>query len=338
MEIQKICPICDSVNSTLMHNMTIKDNYPILNERIEKTNNSIRNYILFENILKRSTSEVNVDFKLCENCGFIYFSPRPNDIDLKFKYDFIKKSNETYDREQAYKLVDMKKLRAKKIYKKVVPHIKKKSGRILDIGGADGHCMTFFTDHYSCEILDYENRDLIPGVKKIGETLNDLKKADVFDLVLTCHTLEHIPDIVTFIKSMSNHLSKNGIVYIEVPFGCSNEIKKTFNLLTHINFFSEGSLGYLLNKEGLAVKDIYSGPILSSKRYLPVIVAIATITGDATENQKYIKKGFSITKTQMKINLDYKVFYKNIFLVLSHPIQYLKAILGKLRARFLVNH
>ena len=91
--------------------------------------------------------------------------------------------------EQVHKLVDMKRMRAKKIYKKVVPHIKKGSGRILDVGGADGHCMTFFTDHYSCEILDYENRDLIQGVKKIGETLNDLKKTDVFDLILTCHTL-----------------------------------------------------------------------------------------------------------------------------------------------------
>ena len=110
-------------------------------------------------MLKRSITQINVDFKLCKNCGFIYFSPRPDLIDLKVKYDNIKETEITYVMEKAHKLVDIRQLRAKKIYKKVMPHIKKQSGRILDVGGADGHCMEFFTNDYSCEVLDYRSEE-----------------------------------------------------------------------------------------------------------------------------------------------------------------------------------
>lgn len=329
MKTQKICPLCDSIDSTTLHSLLIEDKYPTLDINLRKSNNNIRNYILFENVLNRTVSEINVDFKLCNHCGFIYFSPRPDYLDLHFKYDFIKNSGISYDMEKARQLVDLRKLRAKEIYRKVMPYIQKKSGRVLDVGGADGHCLAFFTNDYSCEILDYEIQNLVPGVTKIGETLDDLKKTDVFDLILLCHTLEHIPDINTFVKSMRDHLSEDGIIYIEVPFGCSNEIYKTFNLLTHINFFSEGSLGFLLNKAGLVVQYFDSLPTLSSKRYLPTIVAIAKKTSENPINQIYMKEGYSITKIQMQRNLDYQVLYKNLFLVLSHPIQYLKAILSK---------
>ena len=338
MKNQKECPICKSSDNIILHSFVIRDNFPTLENKIQSTNNYLRNYILFEYLLKRSVNQINVDFKLCKECGFIFFSPRPDQIDLNVKYDNIKENEITYHMEIAHKLVDKKQLRAKKIYKKVMPHIKKQSGRILDVGGADGHCMEFFTNDYSCEVLDYETRKLISGVKKIGETLNDLNETDVFDLILTNHTLEHIPDVSAFVKSMSNHLSDEGIIYIEVPYGCFDEIYKTSNILTHINFFSEGSLGFLLNQAGLSSQYIYSGPTLSSKRYLPVIVAIAKKTNGVSEDEKYKKEAYSITKSQMKINLKYRVLYKNIFLVLSDPIHYSSAILSKILSLFLKKH
>ncbi len=329
MKKQKKCPLCGSVDNVVIHKALIKDTYLALDNKRHSSNNYLRNYILFEFVLKRTVAEFHVNFKLCKSCGFIYFSPRPDNIDLQFKYDKIKNDNSTFLMEKARRFIDARQLRAKEIYRKVTPHIKKESGRILDIGGADGHCMSFFTNDYSCELLDFEVRNLMPGVKKIGETMSSLKESDVFDMILCCHTLEHIPDVSVFIKSMSKHLCEEGIIYLEVPFGCSKEIYKTFNFLTHINFFSEGSLGYLLNMNGLAVPYIYSGPTLSSKRYLPVIVAIAKKVNKKSNNQIFIQEGYSITKSQMNMNLDYQVIFKNIILVLSHPVQSFKAIVRK---------
>jgi hypothetical protein len=335
MQNNNKCPLCKSVHNDILHSIVIKDNYPALENKIQRTNNYRRNYILFEKVLKRSVNQIKVDFKLCNKCGFIYFTPRPDQIDLNFKYDDIVKTGITFEMEKAHKLIDIRQLRAKQIFKKVSPHIKKQSGRILDVGGADGHCMTFFTNDYSCEVLDFESRSLVSGVKKIGETLIDLKKTDLFDLIITSHTLEHIPDISKFTDSLRNHLSEEGIIYIEVPYGCYDEIYKTSNLLTHINFFSEGSLGFLLNQARLTVQYINSGPTLSSKRYLPVISAIARKANKVPENYINTKEAYLITKSQMKLNIAYYVLIKNILLVLSHPVKYSHAYLRKVLSRII---
>lgn len=333
MKAIKKCPTCNSTSNKTIHKLTISDNYsdPGINK---KNNNHHRNYILFENILKRSVRSIEVQFKLCVKCGLIFFSPRPDEDDLSLKYDSIKETKVTFKMEQANKIVDLRGLRAKKIYEKIVPHLQKKSGRVLDIGGADGHCLEFFTKNYSCEILDFENRKLFTGVKKVGETLNDLKINDLYDCILVCHTLEHIPNIVEFILDIKKHLVEDGIIYIEVPFGCSNEIKRTYNLLTHINFFSEGSLGFLLNNNGFSISTMYSGPVLSAKRYLPVILTIAKKNSTKKLDSSYLDQGIEITKTQMTKNLDYSVFYKNIILVLSNPIQFSFAFFKKLKDTF----
>ncbi len=337
MHDQESCPLCGGNNCPVIHNFVLEDIYPFPERGLQKTNDYSRNYILFEKVLKRAVSEVRVEFRLCNRCGFIFFSPRPDQSDLSVKYEMIKQNKETEEREKVYSLVDLRRLRAKEIFRIVGPYIQRKSGRVLDVGGSDGHCLAYFTDEFLCGVLDYENRDITPGVRKLGETFEDLKETDVFDVILTCHTLEHIPDICSFIKGVRSHLEEEGVVYIEVPYGCSNEIYKTSNLLTHINFFSEGSLGFLLNKAGLSVQYIASKPVLSSKRYLPVIIAIARKANECPIVERYWKEGFSITKHQMSKSLDVDVFLRNLWLVASNPIQYCgkfaKLVVGLIRKK-----
>ena len=322
MKSQTECPLCHSSRLQIHHVLKIQDRYKIPEKRLSRSNNYARNYILFEYILKRKVAEFAVCFVICKSCGFIFFSPRPEVRDLGIKYDLIHQQKDTLARERKSRLVDQRGLRSQEIRNLLERYWCKQTGRALDVGGADGHCLGAMTRDFDCCILDFENRDLWPSVKKIGDSLNDLSPSDEFDVVMTNHTLEHVVDIRDFIQSITSRLREKGILYIEVPYGCAGEVFRTRNLLTHINFFSEGSLGYLVEQEGLSIARMTSGPVLSSKRYLPVITTIARKESSKQNTAFYKTKAFAITRNQMKVNLNKEVLLANFRLVMSSPLQY----------------
>jgi hypothetical protein len=114
-------------------------------------------------------------------------------------------------------------------------------------------------------------------------------------VVLYCHTLEHVVDPAREIQKIKDILEPSGLLYIEVPFGCWNEYKHTRNLLTHVNFFSEASLYYLLDMCGLSVRYLRLKPTLGRVRYGPVIVAIAE--NSPPSNRRL--DAYSLTRNQM---------------------------------------
>lgn len=329
MKDQDICPICAHADFEVLHRLRIQDNYKVPETRLRKANSYHRNYILFEKILKRRVEELEVDFRLCRRCGLIFFSPRPDKADLAIKYKLVVEQGDTVAREEMRRLVDLRSVRADRILERLEPYLRKKSGRALDVGGADGHCLAGLTSEFDCGILDFETRNLWPGVNKWGNTLEDLREDERFDIILCCHTLEHVADTTPFVKKMVSHVSQGGILYVEVPYGCAGEICRTTNLLTHLNFFSEGSLGFLLEQAGLYVENMTSGPVLSSNRYLPVVVAIARRDDSRPVEERYVKNGFSITRRQMSHSIDKRVAVANARLVLSHPFQYAAALAAR---------
>jgi len=48
----------------------------------------VRNYILFDRIL-HNRNPVDFSFKIDKNCGFIFFSPRPEESDMVIKYNIV---------------------------------------------------------------------------------------------------------------------------------------------------------------------------------------------------------------------------------------------------------
>ena len=87
--------------------------------------------------------------------------------------------------------------------------------------------------------------------------------------------VEHVVDPVREIGTIKSILEPDGLLYIEVPFGCWREYRHTRNLLTHVNFFSVGSLYYLLDSCGLSIRYLKLQPTLGRMLYNPVIVAVA---------------------------------------------------------------
>jgi SAM-dependent methyltransferase len=188
--------------------------------------------------------------------------------------------------------------RAFEIYKTISSNIRQvQNTNVVDIGGSEGRNLKYFLADNSCFVVDYEKRDLIDGAKYLCETAEDIPHSFRFATVLYCHILEHVVDPVGEISRLKEILEPDGILYIEVPFGCWKEYQYTTNFLTHINFFSEGSLWHLLDMCGLNIKYLKVRPTLIRTGYSPnVIVAIAE--NSPPHNRKV--KGYKITRKQMQ--------------------------------------
>jgi hypothetical protein len=328
------CPVCESTSLTNLHTSVLYDeDYREPEKKLRRSNNYHRNYVLFEHVLRRATPEFKIQFVVCETCGFIFFTPRPTASDLAIKYRLVTEAGDTHDREQIRRLVDQRPARACAIAELLTPHLRRKTGRVLDVGGADGHCLAYFVGEFDCQLLDFEERRLWNGVKKIGETFADLNEGDVFDLCITCHTLEHIPNVTGFVGEIHSHLVDGGALYVEVPLGCAGEIYEIGNFLTHVNFFSEGALGFLLEQGGLHVEYMNTKPTLGMNGYLAVVCAIARKDSSISPAGYYLQHGAALTRAQMKSDLSFQVAMANARLVLASPLKYTRAFGSRMLRR-----
>jgi len=332
MREQNTCPVCSGAHLENLHSLKLVDRYPEPEAQIQRSNSYHRNWLLFEKILKRSTDVVEIEFCFCATCGLIFFSPRPTEADLAVKYQDVSERGDTLVRERRRRVVDQRALRATHIRATLEPHWRKVTGRALDVGGADGHCLGELTSTFDCGLLDYESRDLWSGVRRLGNSLEDLGDAELFDVILCCHTLEHVPDIPPFLAGLVDHLANEGLLYVEVPLGCTGEIYATGNILTHLNFFSEGSLGFVLEQAGLRVVDAACRPVLGSQSYQSAVVAMARKHTDPPPGD-YLRDGASITRKRMVRHIGPAVNRANAKLVLSHPLLYALAFLRRLLRR-----
>jgi SAM-dependent methyltransferase len=264
---------------------------------------------------------------MCQRCGLILFTPRPEESDLAIKYDYVLEEGDTLAREELRRLVDQRPTRGRILADLLGGYVVPHSRRAVDVGGADGHCLAGLTDTFECGILDYEHRALWPGVRRLGNSLRDLNDDDVFDIVITCHTLEHIPDVRGVIRGIKRHLVKNGIVYVEVPLGCAGEIFTTDNFLTHVNFFSEGSLGFVLEASGLQIEYMRTMPRLGMNSYVPVVCAIARNVEGL--RPQFLEAGARRTEDQLNMDLRRVVALANARLVMANPMAYLLALIRR---------
>ncbi|MFC2048356.1 class I SAM-dependent methyltransferase [Chloroflexota bacterium] len=195
---------------------------------------------------------------------------------MAIKYDLANELGDGKQREELlYYGITCDDKRAFEIYKSVIEFGDMRNSNVIDVGGARGLNLKYFLGDNNCYVVDYERHELLAGIQYLCETAKDVPESMPAKVVLYCHTLEHVVDPVKEILNIKDILEPGGLLYIEVPFGCWNEYKRTRNFLTHINFFSEGSLYHLLDMCGLAIRYLRLKPTLSRVKYVPVIVAIA---------------------------------------------------------------
>lgn len=130
---------------------------------------------------------------------------------------------------------------------------------ILEIGGGSTWIASRLREHYkpiSYVIVDPSVRDSAEGVKVILDYFPNHQLADCyFDLVLGFNVLEHIPDPLSFLRSIRKQLATNAKVILIYP-DCERQLLQgDLNVLLHehLSYFTEASSRWLALAAGFNV-------------------------------------------------------------------------------------
>lgn len=186
---------------------------------------------------------VSLTLQGCRECGFVCYSPRPEASDLDAKYRYLsgieKIGAGDMPADSEYEL-----RRAKRLFRCIERVMPVTHGlRVLDYGGGDGRLLRYIADCGArCFVIDY-NDSPCPWVTRIGTTIQDMPQSEGrFDLVILSHVLEHVAEPVSLLKSLGSLLAPGGMLYCEVPMELWRRLPQLDEPVTHINFFTPGSL------------------------------------------------------------------------------------------------
>lgn len=250
------CPVCESEDLQVLKKYQFA--LPGIKEYNNLTNDITYEYerlwILFEKILKnRNPAKFEATF--CKSCGLIFTNPRFTGEEINAKYKTISELESAVKRAQKLPALKTGK-RSKRIYSLLSRLLenRSKAQKVLDYGGAQGYnLLPFIEAGNSGYLLDHVSYNHPNCVIHLGKDVDDLQTNEYFDVILLCHTLEHVTEPRGMINALSYHLTEKGLLYVEVPLGCWNEWKELNEPLTHVNFFSEQSLLKCLLNEGLNI-------------------------------------------------------------------------------------
>lgn len=150
--------------------------------------------------------------------------------------------------------------------KYLLANISGKKDSIIDIGCNDLLLMQLIKDkveaanYYGLDPIwigkDYQNN----GINVIGKFSDELSPNDIrgnLDLVVSCHTFEHIPNPLDSLKKISDLCSDNADFFIEVPsFETLTELNRIDQIFhQHVNYYSVNSMTELFNRFGFGYID-----------------------------------------------------------------------------------
>ena len=250
MQNNKICDVCSSNSLRIIGEKKYhRDNIKKISQNV-----SDRFRILFE-VWFPESDFVKLKIVLCEECGFVFYTPRPEASDIDQKYYFL---NELICESKAelIKETSTELRRAVLLLKYISKNLDVHSvDNVLDFGGHDGRLMKPFIDQGKCcYLVDYTQHSM-PGVIRLGDSLADLSEDARFDLVICSHVLEHVATPLQVVGELQRHLTENGFIFIEVPMEMMWQLPMQKEPVTHINFFTPNSLYNLLTLAGFEVLD-----------------------------------------------------------------------------------
>ena len=200
-----------------------------------------------------------VNYKECENCGFIFLKDYPdlNIYQQKFESDFVVNPNENIKNEfrRIYRL-------PKQLFllKKIKKYMRAPAS-ILDVGCGRGYFLDEARRHgYEIDGIEYSSSALYYCSKigiNIHKNINTLEKN--YDIILIHNTLSKTPNPIETISRYYNLLNPNGIIILTVPFRSKNvqqlfDIpKERFFTQEYLQQFSNRSLEILLNQTKLKI-------------------------------------------------------------------------------------
>jgi SAM-dependent methyltransferase len=234
----------------------------------------LRLRVLFE-VWCPDADEVRLEVVLCECCGFVGYLPRPTGDDLDAKYRFLVRE----ERRSAADVggdIAADARRAERTFEAIVAHAHTPAGRILDFGGAEGRLLgPFHRAGWACELVDYIE-DTLPGVERLGATLDDVPADSRYDGIICSHVLEHLSDPGETLRRLRELLYDDGILFVEVPVDLWGGPPIARDPVTHVNFLTPLTLEQLLARNGYRVLDRRASTGSYAGVVKDVAVAVAT--------------------------------------------------------------
>ena len=245
--------------------------------RLCKSNRLIEHHIIDEN---------HTVYK-CQYCEFVQLSTNPvNDLDDTANEESVnqdkyrKTSKKDMEINSSVDFPDTMKNLAHVITQdtkrvnKLIEELKKPNfKKFIDVGSGYGHIgfnignnnsdLSVHLLETSKERIDMGIDTFKPDVSKFTfhhELLDSSfskKYPEHFDISFSFHVLEHVYDMVDFIKSMYNITKKGGYMIIEVPNEdddlqhISSNYEKIVRFPAHVSYFTKKSLSVLLEKAGI---------------------------------------------------------------------------------------
>lgn len=192
----------------------------------------------------------------CERCGFVLFSPRPDEQDLDRKYRFLlEHQHEPLGGHSPQAgAAQLNAQRAARVYRDVgtiLPrHIRGNLLHVLDFGGGTGQLLVpFLSAGHRCDLVDYCQQPL-PGVHKVGDRLRDLPTTGDYDVAICSHVLEHLADPAAALQQLGSQLRPGGVLYAEVPLEVWGRLTVRWDPVTHVNFFNVWNLAAIVAEQG----------------------------------------------------------------------------------------
>lgn len=214
---------------------------------------------------ERNDSEVN--FVICKKCGLVYQNLRMSapEFDKYYKSSFrTELFGDDLDKyiNERVSVGDS----ILELFDRVPEFVtaKRRLGvynmKVLDIGcGVGGVMKAFSNNGYLVNGIDIGSYLTKIGREKLGmkikdSTLFDYVSDRLFNLVILCHSLEHLTDPLASLKKISDLMAEDSFVYVELPDierPYSWTSLKYFFMLGHVYYYSPVTLNILFNKCGL---------------------------------------------------------------------------------------
>jgi len=193
----------------------------------------------------------NLEVRRCADCGLVFSWPRPTEKELERYYVGSYRSDSTklsmYERYR----IDLNEAHVR--VGRLLPFLQSKS-RLLEIGCGSGAFLGAVSP-YVAEVwgleLDAEMRNWIKEQMGITvmQRLNDIPQR-YFDFVMLFHVLEHVREPVSFLQSLSQLLSPDGRLIVEVP-NIDDVLVAVYRVPAYLHFYYQKAHLYYFSKDSL---------------------------------------------------------------------------------------
>jgi SAM-dependent methyltransferase len=202
---------------------------------------------------------------VCNNCGLIFTSPRPENAWFKdfYRYHYRRYYEDVAIPDEAYLNKDWVQGRHQRNVELLSSYLPK-SGRLLDVGCAEGTFLHLFTQKFpQWEAQGIEPSEDFSSFARSYYRLASIDTGEIedlcnyppysYNLITASHVLEHLLD-PNFLFIIARRLLKDqGLLFVDIPDAESKDCGIGHLHIAHVYHFSEKSLTNFFHKHGFEI-------------------------------------------------------------------------------------